>query len=107
MKMLPALEEEAKKRQQFHGGTAPGKSLPPLVGEVISCGEAAAVAAAVMPKARGGVLSIQKTEFFPERAPPHADLFFAGMEFHAKSVFCALIRDGAREFLRRNPQFEN
>lgn len=44
--MLPALEEEAKKRQQVHGETAPGRpkeSLPPKVEEV--SGEAAAVAA--------------------------------------------------------------
>lgn len=28
------LKEEAKKRQRFHGATAPGKSLPPLVAGV-------------------------------------------------------------------------
>lgn len=33
--LLPLEAEEARKRQQFHGGTAPGKSLPPNRGEVI------------------------------------------------------------------------
>jgi hypothetical protein len=45
VKMLPALKEEAKRRQQFHGGTAPGKSLPTDLPEVIDGGEAAEKAA--------------------------------------------------------------
>lgn len=38
-KSLPMFEAEAKVRQREHGGTAPGKSLPPILGEVKSnCG---------------------------------------------------------------------